>query len=176
MAGRRKDTTSKGNICHKPEYIIMIGLCSRICNGNDFSDMEEFGEARQTWLKQFLKLPNGIPDRDTFQRVFEWLKPDTLAECLYGWLGQHRPEESVVAMDGKTICGSKNENHRTYHIVNTFVAENQLTLREIIVDEKDNETAVTPKLLDMIDVQDSIVTTGAMNCRPSALPRKTVGT
>ena len=35
--------TSKGNIRHKLEDIIIIGLCSMICNGNDFSDMEDFG-------------------------------------------------------------------------------------------------------------------------------------
>ena len=52
--------TSKGNIRHKLEDIIIIGLCSLICNGNDFSDMEDFGEARQTWLQQFLALPHGI--------------------------------------------------------------------------------------------------------------------
>ena len=99
--------TSKGNIRHKLEDIIIIGLCSLICNGNDFSDMEDFGEARQAWLQQFLELPHGIPDSDTFRRVFERLNPSALAECLYDWLGQHRPEGSVIAIDGKTICGSR---------------------------------------------------------------------
>jgi hypothetical protein len=32
--------------------------------------MEEFGLERQEWLKTFLELPNGIPDSDTFRRVF----------------------------------------------------------------------------------------------------------
>ena len=76
--------TTKGNFLHKLEDII-IGLCSLICNGSDFVDMEEFGEARQEWLKQFLELPNGIPDSDTFRRVFECLNPTALAECLYDW-------------------------------------------------------------------------------------------
>lgn len=157
--------TNKGNIRHKLEDIIIIGLCSLICNGNDFSDMEDFGEARQAWLKQFLELPNGIPDSDTFRRAFERLKPDALAECLYAWLGQHRPEGSVVAIDGKTICGSKNANHRAYHVVSAFVAENQLTLGEITTDEKSNEITAVPELLDMIDVQGSIVTADAMSCQ-----------
>ena len=59
---------SKGNIRHKLEDIIIIGLCSLICNGNDVSDMKDFGEARQAWLQQFLELPQGIPDSDTFRR------------------------------------------------------------------------------------------------------------
>lgn len=157
--------TNKGNIRHKLEDIIIIGLCSLICNGNDFSDMEDFGEARQAWLKQFLELPHGIPDSDTFRRVFERLNPEELAECLYDWLGRNRPEGSLVAIDGKTICGSKSENHRAYHVVSAFVAENQLTLGEIVTDEKSNEITAVPELLDMIDVRGSIVTIDAMSCQ-----------
>ena len=128
--------TNKGNIRHKLEDILIIGLCSMICNGNDFSDMEDFGTARQTWLKQFLELPHGIPDSDTFRRVFERMNPTELANCLYDWLGTHRPEGSVVAIDGKTICGSRSTKHKAYHVVSAFVAESQLTLGEIATDEK----------------------------------------
>ena len=131
-------------------------LCSLICNGNDVSDMEDFGEARQAWLQQFLELPQGIPDSDTFRRVFERLNPSALAECLYDWLGQHRPEGSVIAVDGKTICGSKSENHKAYHVVSAFVAENQLTLGEVTADEKSNEITAVPELLDLIDIKGSI--------------------
>ena len=163
--------TNKGNIRHKLEDIIIIGLCSMICNGNDFSDMEDFGEARQTWLQEFLELPHGIPDSDTFRRVFERLKPAALAECLYDWLGQHRPEGSVIAIDGKTIRGSRGENHKAYHVVSAFVAENQLTLGEITTDEKSNEITAVPELLDLIDVKDSIVTADAMSCQKEIVGR-----
>ena len=157
--------TNKGNIRHKLEDIIVIGLCSMICNGNDFSDMEDFGEARQAWLKQFLELPHGIPDSDTFRRVFERLNPASLADCLYDWLGQHRPNGSVIAIDGKTICGSKHKDHKAYHVVSAFVAENQLTLGEVTTDEKSNEITAVPELLDLIDVEGSIVTADAMSCQ-----------
>ena len=157
--------TTKGNILHKLEDIIIIGLCSLICNGSDFVDMEEFGEARQEWLKQFLELPNGIPDSDTFRRVFERLNPTALAECLYDWLSCHRPEGSVIAIDGKTICGSGNQRHRAYHVVSAFVAENQLTLGEVTVEEKSNEITAVPELLELVDVKGSIVTADAMSCQ-----------
>ena len=59
-----------GNLRHKLEDIIIIGMLSIICLGEDFADMEEFGVERETWLRSFLELPNGIPDSDTFRRVF----------------------------------------------------------------------------------------------------------
>ncbi len=120
--------TDRGNIRHKLEDIIIIGLCTLICDGNDFTDMEEFGIQRQALLRQFLELPNGIPDSDTFRRVFEHLNPEALSECLYDWLCCNRKEGSVIAVDGKTICGSGNQSHKAYHVVSAFAAENQITL------------------------------------------------
>lgn len=39
--------TRYGNIRHKLEDIIIIGLCTIICGGEDFADMEAFGKSRQ---------------------------------------------------------------------------------------------------------------------------------
>ena len=40
--------TGYGNIRHKLEDIIIIGLCTVICGGEDFADMEAFGKCRLT--------------------------------------------------------------------------------------------------------------------------------
>ncbi len=116
---------SYGNIRHKLDDIIIIGLCTVICGGEDYNDMEAFGLEREEWLRTFLELPNGIPDSDTFRRLFERLNPSELSECLNSWLEIEREKRSVVAIDGKTIRGSGNANHKAYHVVSAFVAENQ---------------------------------------------------
>ena len=156
---------SYGNNRHKLDDIIIIGLCTVICGGEDYSDMEAFGLECEEWLRTFLELPNGIPDSDTFRRLFERLNPTELSECLYGWLDTEREKRSVIAVDGKTIRGSANASHKAYHVVSAFVADNQITLGEIVVDEKSNEISAVPALLDVIDVEGSIVTADAMSCQ-----------
>ena len=76
-----------------------------------------------------------------------------------------RNSRETVAIDGKTICVSGNDKHRAYHVVSAFVAENQLTLGEICVEEKTNEITAVPELLDLIDVKGDIVTADAMSCQ-----------
>ena len=39
--------TSYGNVRHKLEDMIVIGLCTLICGGEDYADMEEFGIERE---------------------------------------------------------------------------------------------------------------------------------
>lgn len=157
--------TKCGHIRHKLEDIIIIGLCTLICDGRDFVDMEEFGKAREEWLRKFLELPNGIPDSDTFRRVYERLEPEKLSECLYDWLCVNCAKGSVIAIDGKTICGSGNNEHRAYHVVSAFVVENQITLGEIATQEKSNEITAVPELLESLNIKGSIITADAMSCQ-----------
>lgn len=157
--------TDRGNIRHKLEDIIIIGLCTLIGNGEDFEDMEDFGKEREEWLRQFLELPNGIPCSDTFRRLFERLNPESLSECLYDWLANNRKEGSVIAIDGKTICGSSNHAHKAYHVVSAFIAENQITLGEITTEEKSNEITAVPELLNSLNIENSIITADAMSCQ-----------
>ena len=156
-----------GNIRHKLEDIIIIGLCTIICCGEDFNDMESFGKEREGFLRDslHLELPNGIPDSDTFRRLFERLDPTELSDILTDWLEAEQKGRCVVAVDGKTIRGSASDHHKAYHVVSAFVAENQITLGELTVEEKSNEITAVPELLDMLDIEDAIITADAMNCQ-----------
>lgn len=151
-----------GYLQHKLVSIIVIAFCAIICGAEDYEDIEEFGNARKEWLAKFLELGNGIPDKDTFRRVFERLNPSEVAECLYTWLGNREVAGRTINIDGKTICGSKSAVHKAYHVVSAWVSENQITLGEIVVDEKSNEITAIPKLLDLVDIEGATVTIDAM--------------
>lgn len=154
-----------GNLRHKLIDIVIIGLLSTISLGEDFVDMEMFGRNREEWLRTFLILPNGIPDSDTFRRVFEMLNPQELSKCLNDCLAIGRSKRTTVNIDGKTIRGSGNSEHKAYHVVSAWVAENQITLGEIKTDEKSNEITAVPELIDMLDIKGSVVTADAMSCQ-----------
>lgn len=62
--------TNGGHILHKLEDIIIIGLCTVVCGGEDFPDMEEFGKEREEWLRKFLEL-GGISFSEMNKRLPE---------------------------------------------------------------------------------------------------------
>ena len=73
--------------------------------------MEQYGNSKLEWLKQFLELPNGIPSHDTLARVFARIDPSEFEQCFRDWvteIAQLLPGE-VVSIDGKTLkhSGSK---------------------------------------------------------------------
>jgi len=46
--------------------LLVIAVCTLLCGGEGFNDMEDFGDAKEDWLKTFLQLPGGLPSHDTF--------------------------------------------------------------------------------------------------------------
>lgn len=161
--GNLKDPRRQGgNLRHKLVDIVFIGLVSVICGGTDYEHMEDTGYGKEAWLRNYIELPNGIPDSDTFRRVFERLNPQELASVLQEIIDV---EGKTVAIDGKTIRGSGDTKHKAYHVVSAWVTENQITLGQLETEEKSNEITAIPELLDMLDVEGSTVTIDAMGCQ-----------
>ncbi|MDR2054022.1 MAG: transposase family protein [Treponema sp.] len=81
-----------GYIRHKLIDRLVIGLSSVITRGGGFDEMEEIGRDREEWFRGFPDLPHGIPEEDTFRRMFERLNPGELLKCLQEWLEKHQAQ------------------------------------------------------------------------------------
>ena len=71
---------------HKLIDIVTIAICAMICGADNWVAMEQYGNSKQEWLKQFLELPNGIPSHDTIARVFARLDPNEFEQCFRDWV------------------------------------------------------------------------------------------
>jgi predicted transposase YbfD/YdcC len=128
--------------------------------------METFGRERETELRKFLELPEGIPDESTFFRVFQRVKPAALSACLYSWLSEAREMQGTsVNIDGKTIRGSGKGGKNGVHVVSAWAGEEEIVLGQLSVDEKSNEITAIPKLLELFDVRGTTITIDAMGCQ-----------
>lgn len=77
----RVERTKKHNLID----ILLIAVCTVICGGEGFTDMEDFAIAKEDWLRKYLELPGGIPSHDTFRRVFSIMDPDAFLACFVAW-------------------------------------------------------------------------------------------
>ena len=151
---------------HELIDILVIAICAVICGADDWVDVEAFGKAKETWLRTFLELPNGIPSHDTFNRVFARLDPDEFESSFLGWVQAVvglSPGE-VVALDGKQLRRSHDKalGKSPIWMVSAWAAGNRLVLGQVKVAEKSNEITAIPKLLAVLELQGCLVTTDAM--------------
>jgi predicted transposase YbfD/YdcC len=152
---------------HKLLEILFIALSAVLCGADEFTEMEEFGQSRENWLRKYLELPHGIPSHDTFGRVFALLQPAAFEESFLRWVKQMvelNPKE-VVAIDGKTVRRSHDRGREAIHVVSAWARENRLTLGEVKVSDKSNEIRAVPQLLKLLELKNCIVTADAMNCQ-----------
>ncbi len=167
--GDLTDPRVQGRCDHQLIDIILIAVCAVLCGAESWSEVEEFGQAKAAWLKQYLDLPNGIPSHDTFSRVFRLLDAGEFQRRFMGWVEQHFhvPRGQVIAVDGKTARGSKDSfgGQDAIHLVSAWASETGILLGQRQIDEKSNEITAVPELLKLLFIKGCIVTVDALNCQ-----------
>lgn len=154
------------NARHDLNEVLIIAFCAMLCGAEDCSDMALFGRAKETFLRQFLRLPHGIPSHDTFSRVFRLLDPAQFQACFPRFMQQFAAAASgVVAIDGKTLRRSFDRASKTspLHLVSAWAADARLMLGQVATAEKSNEITAVPVLLEMLSLKGCIVTVDALN-------------
>lgn len=152
---------------HELADVLVIGVCTLLCGGESFNDMEDFGEAKQDWFKSFLKLANGIPSHDTFNRVFAAIDPQRFVECFLNWTQSVRQSvaQEIVAIDGKALRRASNKGENLKYVVSAWAESNSLVLGQLKVADKSNEITAVPELLRVLELSGCIVTIDAMGCQ-----------
>jgi len=59
--------------------ILVIALYGLISGADDFEENECYGKRKETFLRMFVELPDGIPSHDTFERVFKLMDKKAFA-------------------------------------------------------------------------------------------------
>lgn len=159
----------KGNAAlHDFHELLLIALCSVLCGGQGAVDMAVFAEAKEPWLRSFLKLENGIPSHDTFSRVFRNLDAEQFRASFQRFMAQFSEQvQGVVAIDGKVLRRSfdRASGQSPLHMVSAWGCQQRLVLAQIATEAKSNEITAVPKLLRMLSLKGTIVTADALNCQ-----------
>ncbi len=153
---------------HDFHELLMIALCTVLCGGQGAVDMARFAEAKEPFLRGFLKLEKGIPSHDTFSRLFRLLDPAQFGAAFQRFMAQFSSTvQGVVAIDGKVLRRSfdRASGKSPLHMVSAWGCEQRLVLAQIATDAKSNEITALPKLLEMLSLKGTIVTADALNCQ-----------
>ncbi len=95
-----------------------------------------------------------VPSHDTFNRIFQAVKPEHFAEFLTRVTDLIRENISgeIVAFDGKTHRGNGLDS--ALHMLNAWAVKNRLVLGQLPVPDKSNEISAMPQLMDMLELKD----------------------
>ena len=69
-----------------------------------------------------------------------------------------------IAIDGKTLCGSKDGSESALHLVSAFATESSLVLGQIKTNGKGGELVGIQQLLEILDLKGAVITIDAGGC------------
>jgi predicted transposase YbfD/YdcC len=160
------DPRNKREPNHLLSDIVTIAILATLCGADNMVAVETYGREKQDWLATFLELPYGIPSHDTFSRVFAQIDPEQFHGFFLRWVQQLtvQLDIKIINLDGKTARGSyeRETKLKALHSVSAWAAEHHLVLAQQRVDEKSNEITAIPELLELLDLEGTIITIDAM--------------
>jgi len=163
-----RDPRIERNREHLLEEILLIAIATVLSGAESWNDLADYGKSKREWPKTFLTLPSGIPSHDTFNRVIAALDPEEMEKGFVDWVSSiaKLTAGEVVAIDGKTLCGTRETGKKKLvHMVSAWAEGNGLVLGQRKVDEKSNEITAIPKLLSALELTGTVVTIDAMSCQ-----------
>lgn len=151
---------------HDLREMILMALCAVLCGADTWVDVAEWAEDNEAWLRRYLALERGTPSHDTFGRVFRILDATIFEQCFRGWIaGMVSAIDGVVALDGKTVRGSRDGENTTLHMISAFATGSGLCLGQAGTRGKGHEIAGIKALLDTLALKGCIVTIDAIGCQ-----------
>jgi hypothetical protein len=131
----------------------------------------------QRWrLGRQFKLKNSrVPSYGTIRRVLAAVEVSELERCLSQWaneIGQawERETWSGIAIDGKTLRGSGDDDHPALHLLSAFSHELGVVLTQRAVGSKTNEIPEARHLLEDLTLEGKLVTVDALHTQRDTAP------
>ena len=146
------------------EEIIFLVFCATLAECDGWDEMVFFGEENVEFLRQYLPYEHGIPSPSTMLRVISTLSPEGFEKHFQSWFMQLN-DSKHIAIDGKTIRGSKKNKKSAVHLIHACDSKTGIALGYKKVNDKSNEIPSVPELIKDLDIQDRIITLDAMGCQ-----------
>ena len=168
---RRAGYRQKYRLCD----VLMLCLCAVLSGANSFTEIAWYGRLYRDLLVERLGLQFGdsTPSHDTLGRLFSLLDGAALIACFEAWMAHlHQVTQGeqgeVVALDGKTVCGSFDSatGGKALHLVSAFACEARVVLGLEEATSVGQEVEAMRALLSRLELRGRTVTMDAAGTEP----------
>jgi predicted transposase YbfD/YdcC len=155
---------------HPLSAILALSCCAMLCGCRSYSAIADWGRDYGRATAQALGFTHPTPCASTLHTIFGQLDVEEFEAKLATWadrLMRSTPSASegldeVIAIDGKTLRGSKKQGAPGTHLLSAVGHRLGLTLTQQAVNDKTNEIKAVETVLEQIVLQGRMVTMDAL--------------
>jgi predicted transposase YbfD/YdcC len=168
--GAMKDTRQPWRVAYPLREVLLLAVCGTLADCDDYENIVAWGEAHLDFLRRFSPFHHGVPCADWLAALMNRIDGALFSACFSAWVEEAWPERpDLVAIDGKSVRRSHDHasGRRPLHLVSAFATKRRLVLGQEAVEDKSNEIAAIPALLERLDLKGALVSVDAMGCNPA---------
>jgi predicted transposase YbfD/YdcC len=155
---------------HPLSAILALSCCAMLCGHRSYSAIADWGRDYGIAIAQALGFTHATPCASTLHTIFGQLDVEAFEAKLGAWadhLMRHTPSaceglDEAMAIDGKTLRGSKKQGAPGTHLLSVVGHRLGLTLSQQAVDDKTNEIKAVETVLEQIVLEGRVVTMDAL--------------
>jgi predicted transposase YbfD/YdcC len=154
---------------HPLAAMLALACSAMLCGYRSYTAIAEWGRNYGLHLVRALGFTRQPPCAATFHTVFHRIARDVLEATLGAWaeallVGTLAPPDAIegIAIDGKTLRGSKKQGAPGAHLLSALAHRVGLTLAQQAVADKSNEIPVALELLRHVVLEGRVVTMDAL--------------
>lgn len=89
-----EDTRKDINKTYELTDIIFLTMAAVLSGAAGWKDIQVFGEAKLSWLRQFRPFTTGIPTRHSIGRIIRGISAELLMESFAIWINNQRGQSN----------------------------------------------------------------------------------
>ena len=155
---------------HPLSAMLALSCCAMLCGSRSYSAIAEWGRNDGREIAQALGFTHTTPCASTLHTIFGRLDREVFEATLGVWADSvvtHTPAtpetpEAAMAVDGKTLRGSKKQGAPGTHLLSVLAHRLGLTLTQQAVAAKTNESKEVETVLSQLVLTGRVVTMDAL--------------
>ncbi len=160
------DPRRQRGVRHPVGALIAVAVCAVVAGARGFTAIGEWARDAGGAALERLGLQRGGVDESTLRRLFARLDADRLDVVLGAWALARTAlvaGRRVIAVDGKTVRGARGGGSSAPHLVAALAHGSGAVLGQVAVSEKSNEIPAARQLLQLLDLDGTVVTMDALH-------------
>ena len=143
--------------------LLAIAIAAMLAGANDLRAIFRWGRRLKPEALALFGLEKA-PCHSQWFYFFRSLEGDTLGRTL-GAFALGGAEPGHIAIDGKTLKGSRRQDTKALHVVSAFATQLSAVVGDIVVEPDQNEITAALVLLKQLSLQGTIITGDAIFCQ-----------
>lgn len=158
------DPRMRRGIRHQLEVIVGIAVCAVICGARSYRAIGDWSAALPPQaLRRFGSRRSAAPSESAIRRLLQAIDAEAFDRHIGRWLlAQQVLSDKAIAIDGKTLRGSREGEQAAVHLLSAVVHKEGIVIAQADVDGKTNEITRVQPLLQRLELQGAVVTTDAL--------------